>query len=125
VSENSGDVRIKLTFNNEEVMVKMHDNLTSRDLLTLLPLTLNLEDFAGKEKISFLPKRLSTEDARSSKPNAGDFAYYSPWGNLALFYKGFGQSINGLFILGDIESGKEKLARINGDITVQIEKVNQ
>lgn len=124
MSGNLGDVRIILTFNNEEVTVKMHDNPTSRDFLALLPLTLKLEDFAGKEKISVLRKRLSTEDTLSSNPIVGDFAYYSPWGNLAIFYKGFGQAINGLFILGDIESGKEKLASMSGDFTVQIEKIN-
>lgn len=31
---------IKLTFNNEEVMVKMYDNPTSKDFLMLLPLSL-------------------------------------------------------------------------------------
>ncbi|SHF52267.1 hypothetical protein SAMN02745133_02878 [Desulforamulus putei DSM 12395] len=75
------DVRIKLTFDNEEVIVKMYDNPTSRDFLTLLPLTLTLEDYAGTEKISSLAKRLSTEDAPpGSDPSVGDFTYYSPWG---------------------------------------------
>src|SRR4051794_22869797 len=34
------DIRIKLTFNNEEVIVNMYDNPTSKDFLSLLPLTL-------------------------------------------------------------------------------------
>ncbi len=116
------DVRIKLTFNNnEEVIVKMHDNPTSRDFLTLLPLTLTFRDYAGTEKVSDLPKRLSTEDAPSgSDPSVGDFTYYSPWGNLAIFYRDFGYA-SGLIILGKIESGIEKLARMNDDFTVTIE----
>jgi hypothetical protein len=118
------DVRIKLTFNNEEVIVKMYDNPTSRDFLTLLPLTLTLEDYAGTEKISSLAKRLSTEDAPpGSDPSVGDFTYYSPWGNLAIFYRDFGYA-NGLIILGKIKSGIEKLASIRGDFTVTIEKIN-
>lgn len=118
------DIRIKLTFNNEEVIVKMFDNPTSRDFLTLLPLTITLEDYAGTEKINYLSKKLSTEEAPSgSDPSVGDFTYYSPWGNLAIYYKDFGYS-NGLIKLGKIESGVEKLGSMNGDTTVTIEKIN-
>ena len=56
-------VNITLTFNNEKVIVKMYDNPTTRDFLTLLPLTLEFEDYAGTEKISYLPKKLSIEGA--------------------------------------------------------------
>lgn len=95
----SSDVRIKLTFNNEEVIVKMYDNPSSRDFLTSLPLSLTFEDHAGTEKISYLAKSLSTENAPSgSDPSIGDFTYYSPWGNLAIFYRDFRYS-NGLIQL--------------------------
>jgi hypothetical protein len=36
---------------------------TSRDFAALLPLTLTLKDYAATEKISDLPKRLSTDGA--------------------------------------------------------------
>jgi hypothetical protein len=42
---------------------------------------------------------------------------------LAIFYKDFGYA-NGLIILGNIESGIEKLASISGDFTVTIEKID-
>ena len=116
------DVRVKLTFNNEEVIVKMYDNPTSREFLKNLPLTLTFEDYVGKEKISFLSKRLTVEDAPSG--DAGDFAYYAPWGNLAIFYKGFGNAEGGLYVLGQIESGKEKLEDISDDFSVRIEKID-
>ena len=105
--DNNVDVRIKLTFNSEEVIIKMHDNPTSRDFLALLPLTLTLKDYAETEKIADLPKRLSTEVVPGgSDPSVGDFTYYSPWGNIAIFYKDFSYS-SGLIILGRIESGVE------------------
>ncbi|PAK42882.1 cyclophilin-like fold protein, partial [Priestia megaterium] len=53
----------------------------------------------------------------------GDFAYYAPWGNIAIFYKGFEKATNNLVILGQIESGKENLENIDDDFTVNIEKV--
>lgn len=117
-------VRIKMTFNDEEVMVRMHDNPTTRDFLAMLPLTVTLEDYAGTEKITRLSKRLSTKDAPAgSDPSVGDFTYYSPWGNIAIFYQDFGYA-DGLIILGSIEpGGVEKLARMNGDFTVTMERL--
>lgn len=125
-SDNGGldsvEERIKLTFNNQEVIVKMYDNPTSRDFLTQLPLTLTLEDYTRTEKITYLPQKLSTEKAPSGiDPAVGDFTYYAPWGNLAIFYNDFGYS-SGLVLLGKIESGIEELASIREDFTVTIEK---
>lgn len=121
---NHSDVRVKLSFYNEEVVVKMEDNPTSRDFLTLLPLTCKFEDYNGTEKISNLPRKLSTQDAPSGiDPAVGDLTLYAPWGNLAIFYRDYGFS-SGLIKLGHIESGIEKLASIRGDFTVKIEKVD-
>ncbi|WNS78582.1 cyclophilin-like fold protein [Domibacillus sp. DTU_2020_1001157_1_SI_ALB_TIR_016] len=118
------DAKVKLTFSNEEVLVNMYDNPTSRDFLSQLPLTITLEDYAQTEKISYLSKKLSTEKASSgSEPLAGDFTYYAPRGNLAIFYKDFGYS-NGLIKLGKIESGVEKFESIKDNFTVQIEKID-
>jgi hypothetical protein len=118
------DVKVRLTFNNEEVIVNMYDNPTSRDFLTHLPLAITLEDYAGTEKISYLSKKLSTEEALSgSDPSVGDFAYYAPWGNLAIYYKDFDYS-NGLILLGKIESGLENLEKMKDNFTVQIEIVD-
>lgn len=117
------DVRIKLTFNSEEVIIKMRDNPASKDFLSLLPLTLTFEDYASAEKISYLSRKLSLEDAPTgSDPAPGDLTLYAPWGNLAIFYKDRGYA-NGLIILGRIESGIEKLANVNGNFSIIIEKI--
>ena len=77
-------------------------------------------NYAGTEKVSDLPKKLSKDGAPSgSKPSAGSFAYYSPWGNLAVFYKDF-QYSNGLIILGETEAGLENLKDIDGEVKVEI-----
>jgi hypothetical protein len=85
----------------------LNDSETARDFVSLLPLTLTLEDYAGTEKISDLPKRLSTKGAPAgSDPSVGDIAYFAPWGNLAIFYRDFGYS-SGLVILGKIDGDME------------------
>ncbi|MFY0780546.1 cyclophilin-like fold protein [Peribacillus simplex] len=119
------DIRIKLSFNKEEVLVRMYDNPASRDFLAQLPLTVTFEDYVGKEKISILQKKLAADNLQSeNQPKKGDFAYFSPWGNLAIFYKGIEDATNDLVILGQIESGKEKFENIQSDFTVSIEKVD-
>lgn len=116
--------RIILTFNNEEIIVKMYENPTSKEFLTQLPLTLTFEDFGGFEKLSFPPESLTTEAAPSGyKPSRGDFSYFSPWGNVTMFYKDHRFS-DGLVKIGEIESSVEKLENISGDFIVTIKKMN-
>ncbi|WP_461673338.1 cyclophilin-like fold protein [Priestia megaterium] len=120
------DTRIKLTFNNKEVLVRMYDNPVSKDFLARLPLTATFEDYIGKEKISILQKKLSIDDVQAgNQSKKGDFAYYAPWGNLAIFHKDFEDATNDLMILGQIESGKENFENVDGTFTVRIEKVTK
>jgi hypothetical protein len=122
------DVRIKLTFNNEEFTVKMYDNPTSRDFLSRLPLTLTFKEFGGFEKLTILDKELSTEDAPpGDDPEVGDFGYYAPWKDVNMYYKDWSYS-GGLVKLGKIESDPEELTKklqaIHDDFTVTIQKIN-
>ena len=72
---------------------------------------MTLTDYAGTEKISDLPRRLSTEGAPDGlEPAVGDVTYYAPWGNLAIFHRDPGYAV-GLVRLGTIESGLEALRR--------------
>jgi hypothetical protein len=49
------------------------DSDTSKDFVSLLPLTLTLKDYAAAGKISDLPKRLSTRGAPAGiDPSIGD-----------------------------------------------------
>ncbi|HDR8196692.1 cyclophilin-like fold protein [Bacillus thuringiensis] len=124
VKNHLSDMRIKLIFGDKELIVNMYDNPTSREFLDQLPLKVTLQDFANTEKISVLNKKLTTKNAPSgSNPSIGDLAYFSPWGNIALFYEDHDFS-NGLIKLGKIESGVGQLKSINGDFEVTIEKLN-
>jgi hypothetical protein len=100
------------------------DNATSRDFVSLLPISLTLKDYAATEKISDLPRKLSTEGAPAgSDPSVGDIAYYAPWGNLAVFHKDFHYS-SGLIKLGKIDSGIEAL-NVPGPATVTVELIDK
>ena len=113
---------IKLTINGDKaVAATLADNQAARDFLALLPLTLDLRDFAGTEKASgALPKKLRIQDAPSGhKPSAGELTYYAPWGNLAIFYKA-DKYADGLVLLGHIE-GDPAAFDLSGNVTVTIE----
>jgi hypothetical protein len=93
-------IKIRIKIEGTAITATLAGNETSRDFVALLPLTLTLKDYGTTEKISDLPKKLSTKDAPPGyDPSVGDITYYAPWGNLALFHKDFGYS-SGLVKLG-------------------------
>ena len=117
-------MKIRLTFDGKRVEATLLDNATARDFLSLLPITLTLEDYNATEKIGYPPRKLSTAGAPAGiDPSVGDIAYYAPWGNLAIFYKDFGYS-RGLIGLGRIDSGIEAL-NVSGSRKVTIERVGK
>jgi hypothetical protein len=54
-------MNIRIDVASREIRATLDDNETARDFASLLPLTLTLEDYSATEKISDLPKRLSTK----------------------------------------------------------------
>ena len=122
--QEASTMRIRLTFDGKVVEATLLDNPTARDLLSLLPMTLTLEDYNSTEKVGYPPRKLSTASAPAGiDPSVGDIAYYAPWGNLAIFYKDFGYS-RGLIGLGRIDSGIEALSG-PGSPKVTIERVGK
>ena len=113
-------MKVRITIGERVIAATMRDNDTASDFISLLPLTLTLEDYAKTEKISDLPRKLTKEGAPSgSDPSIGDITYYSPWGNLAIFYRDSGYA-GGLVILGQIDSGMEAL-NVPGSLRVTVE----
>jgi len=121
--EDSKAMKIRLAIDGQSVAATLVDNATTRDFLSLLPLTLKLEDYASTEKIAYPPRKLSTDGAPAGiDPDVGDITYYAPWGNLAIFYKDFGYA-RGLVKIGRIDSGLEVL-RAPGQLQATIERVD-
>jgi len=112
--------RIRIVVADKTITVTLDDNATARDLASLLPLSLTLQDHAATEKIATLPRKLSTAGAPAgTTPEVGDFSYYAPWGNLAIFHKPFRYSA-GLVRLGRADTGVEIL-RTEGSMAARLE----
>jgi len=99
------------------------DNPTVRDLLSMLPLTLKLEEFAGREKIGYLPRKLAIAGSPGSDPEDGDLIYFVPWGNLGFYYDTSGIGYSDLTIhIGRYAASRDRLAAFAGR-TVRVELV--
>jgi hypothetical protein len=115
-------MRIRLNVEGRPATATLLDHETSRDFASLLPPTLTVKDYADTEKIGDLPRKLTTAGAPpGSEPSAGDLAYYSPCGNLAVFLKDFEYS-RGLVPLGRLDSGVDALD-LPGPLRVTIERI--
>ncbi|MDQ0988347.1 cyclophilin-like fold protein [Streptomyces sp. V2I9] len=102
---------IRVTVDGQPVDAALNDSPAARDLASLLPLTLDLEDFHGTERTADPPRRLTTENAPEPQAaKAGDIAYFAPWGNLAVFYEDGPAASEDLLILGHIDADAGRLA---------------
>ncbi|MCW0019318.1 cyclophilin-like fold protein [Rhizobium sp. BT-226] len=115
------DVRIRIDFNKLTLTATLYDNPTARDLASLLPLDLKIEDYGRNEKIVHLPRKLTEEGSGPfGNEQPGDLCYFKPWGNLALFYADY--RWDGLIRLGRFDNGFEPLP-VRGEYPVRIERI--
>lgn len=119
-TQRTNAMQIRLTVDGKPLAATLLDNATARDLLSLLPVVLTLEDYAATEKIAYLSRKLSIAGAPAgADPSVGDIAYYAPWGNLAFFYRE-ARYAPGLVKLGRIDGGVEAL-NVAGPVKVALE----
>ena len=108
--DEASNVKINIRIADRVIPATLNGSKAAQDFASLLPLSLTLEDYASTEKISDLPKRLTTDGAPPGfDPSVGDITYYAPWGNLAIFYRDFEYS-SGLVSLGTLASGADIFA---------------
>lgn len=112
--------KIRIIFQGGEAIVSLYDNPPAREFFKKLPLDVEFEDFSQAEKIFYLPEKLDIRGGENADERKGDFCYYSPWGNIAVFYNGYGHG-RGLYSLGMLESGKNSLASMRNNFKARIE----
>jgi hypothetical protein len=120
----AGATRVRFAAGDAEIIVRIADNSTSRDFVSMLPLTLEFEDFNDMEKISYLPRELTTEGSTGSAPANGDLIYFVPWGNLGFFYNAARRDASyddQVIPIGTIETGDERLDDLeSGPVRVEL-----
>lgn len=119
----SEEKSMKITVKSEEyqIVYELNESTAAKDLYAQLPLTLEVEDFSTNEKVCYPPQRLDSKDAPAANAEKGTLAYYSPWGDVVMFYEHYGQG-NSLYELGNAVSGKEDIEKLIGTITITVYK---
>ena len=113
-------MKINIRLDDRIIPATLNDSKAAQDFASLLPLSLTLKDYASTEKVSDLPRSLSTDGAPPGfDPSVGDIAYYAPWGNLAIYYRDFEYS-TGLVSLGTLASDANLFAS-SGSMQVTLE----
>jgi len=115
-------MKIRLTVEGQVATATLYDNATARDFASLLPLSLTMTDYDSIERVSSLPRKLSTQGApEGMAPVAGELTHYAPWGNLAIFTQPRSFSRR-LLPLGKVDEGLSVLSQ-PGPYQVRIERV--
>ncbi|WP_108260022.1 cyclophilin-like fold protein [Mangrovicoccus ximenensis] len=105
-------MRMRVGFDDQQVIYQLFDNPTVRDLISMLPSDLEIRDFSTNEKIVHLPRRLDEggfEPFHDETP--GDLCYFLGWGNLALFHDDY-----------TFRDDLIRLGRIEGDVAPLLHK---
>ena len=123
-NQETGQMKIRFKLGGATVTATLLDSKMSRDFLSLLPLTLKMNDLFRREKYGHLPRTISEEGKRTHSYEIGDIAYWPPSSDLAIYYRHDGETIPepGIIVLGRIDSGVETFA-FSGSRTVTIERV--
>src|SRR5712691_6132461 len=114
-------MKIALRIEDTVTPATLVDNKTTQDFVSLLPLTLTMNDLFRREKFAHLPRAISKEGKRTHTYEVGDVAYWPPGPDLAIFYRHDGQEIPdpGIIAIGKIESGVEVL-NVPGSVKVTV-----
>jgi hypothetical protein len=119
-------MKVRLKIKDTVLSATLTDSKTAQDFVSLLPITLTMNDLFGREKYGHLPRELSEGGARTHSYDIGQVAYWSPGPDVAIFYRHDGQSIPapGIIVIGKIDYGVEAL-NVDGPIKVTIELAGQ
>lgn len=110
-----GDQSVTATLNNSEA---------ARDLVAMLPVSIQMRDHLRREKTGRIPKLLSERAQGSATYEKGDLGYWRPGGNFVIFYRHDGLTIPspGIVLLGKLDAGAE-VFDLPGSVNVTVELI--
>lgn len=113
----SPNMKLSLKIGDQEITATLIDNETTRDFISLLPLTLTMNDLFGREKFAHLPRAISQGGKHTNVYEVGDVVYWPPGPDVAVFYRHDGKSIPspGVVVLAKVDSGLQAL-RVPGAV---------
>src|SRR6266850_7444280 len=76
-------MKIRLKVEDRVITATLIDSKTTQDFISLLPLTLTMNDLFRREKFAHLPRAMSDEGKRTHSYEIGQLAYWSPGPDVA------------------------------------------
>lgn len=86
-------MKLSLTIVQNTIHATLVDSKTSKDFVSLLPLTFTMTDLFEREKIARLPRALAEGGHLSHTYEVGELAYWPPGPDIAIFYRHDGKTI--------------------------------
>ena len=115
-------VRIRLSIGDQEATGTLKDNPVTRDLVSMLPVTVPMGDLFGREKPGPLPRALTGEVEPVFIYRVGQIAYWPPNDDIFIVYEGDGMRVPspGLIPLGTVDNGLDVIAAAGDDFDMTI-----
>src|SRR5947209_20241434 len=100
-------MKIRLKVEDKVMTATLIDSKTTRAFVSLLTLTLTMNDLFRREKFAHLPRAISEEGKRTHTYEIGQVVYWSPGSDVAIFYRHDGEKIPnpGIIVIGKVDSG--------------------
>ena len=118
---NGENMKISVSDGKNKIVYELNGSEQSKSLYSQLPLKAQIENYSTNEKIFYPKEKLPLKNGIEGSGDSGTLAYFSPWGNVVLFYGKFSE-YPGLFILGKTASGAENIKKLSGMVSVEAEK---
>jgi hypothetical protein len=121
-AQETRQIRIKL--GNQVVTGSLNSSEAAKNFISMLPLTIEMDDHLRREKTGVIPEPLSERTPGSPTYELGDLGYWRPRNSFVIFYRQDGLTIPGPGIvrLGKIDSGIEIFDR-PGTVEVTVELI--
>lgn len=123
VNNQSEEIKINLIVNSKIFSATLDNNETTRELIQMFPITLNMSDLHSNEKYNYLNSNLTTNSKTPGEINAGDIKLF---GNncLVVFYESFNNSYS-YTDLGRVDNVSDFVSELgNGSVNITFELAN-
>ena len=111
-------MRISVSDGSHTIVYQLNDSHSAKSLYEMLPLDTEVENYGHNEKIFYPEQAIDTAEGIEGGGEAGVLAFFSPWGNVVMYYDSF-SSYPGLYILGQAVEGAEQISSLSGTIHVE------
>lgn len=122
MSSKSENIKINLTVNNKKFSATLENNETTKELISMFPITLEMRELNSNEKYNYLDTNLPTNEKRPDEIKAGDIKLFGD-NCIVVFYKNFSTPYSYTDI-GKIDEANELIKELgSGNVTITFEVI--